>query len=171
MTTVRRRASDSVTVDAILASAVAVHGGRLYVHDGGWDVIAARAFPHVQSRIGLALLVHVPYELTGEERALSIRLEGPDAKPMALGHADVAGPNADPDRRELSVTFLPTRMAARSPNVEGVVTLGVNFSAVHFRRPGAHRYVVMLDGRDVRSVFFGLGGADGLLPGAATASE
>src|SRR3954454_9121363 len=65
-------------------SAVAAEG-KLYVHGGGWNMLTAASFPFVQSRIGLAVIVGVPYTSTNRDHTFDLRLLDQAGRPVPIG--------------------------------------------------------------------------------------
>lgn len=53
-------------VDAFLADSIVSAEGKLYVQGAGWNKIQATSFPFRHSRIGIGVIIHVPYTATNQ---------------------------------------------------------------------------------------------------------
>ena len=68
-------AADQMEVNALLADSVATADGKLFVQGGGWTSLTASELPFHQDRIGIGILIYVPYTATNEEHKLEISLQ------------------------------------------------------------------------------------------------
>lgn len=132
----------AVEVEAFLADAVQASGGKLSALGIGWQVLSTPGFPTRHDRIGIGVLVRLA---EGDERAphrLSVRLLGPDGEPRPLGRT----PEGE-EVRELAVPF----EAGGSP---ASATFALNFDGLIFTEPGAHTFVIEVDGREGKRLLF-----------------
>ena|SRR5205823_7899427 len=58
-----RLLAEQVTAEALLADSVVVAEHKMYVQGGAWNTIFAQALPARHPRIGIGLVVRVPYAL------------------------------------------------------------------------------------------------------------
>ncbi len=146
---------DEMAVDAFLADSVASPDGKLYVQGGGWTVINTPNLPFRQPRLGLAVLIRVPYSLaTNEPHRFEVRLEDADSTTLALGEAP---PGATPDGKvrrvggEFTVGRPPGMLL---PGDDQLVAIAMNVDGLQFERAGVYRFVISLDGVDVKTLRF-----------------
>ncbi|MEJ7705629.1 MAG: hypothetical protein WKF47_19350 [Geodermatophilaceae bacterium] len=79
------------TAQAMLCDSAAAVEGKLYIQGGGWNAIAAAAMPFAAPRIGMALLIGVPYGDTERRHQLTVGLEDEDGSQLPLGPVTEAG--------------------------------------------------------------------------------
>jgi hypothetical protein len=84
----------------LIADAAAVHGGKLYIHGGGWDAVQANAVPVTHPSLALAFVLRVEYSealtdipivielLDDDEKAAGAKIEGK----IRVGHPAIAQP-------------------------------------------------------------------------------
>src|SRR5438477_533073 len=65
-------------VDAFLADSVVVADGKLFAQGAGWNMISVQGLPAQHDRIGIGLIIAVPYTETNKEHAFSLHLETED---------------------------------------------------------------------------------------------
>lgn len=121
------------TVDfALLADAVQVVQGKLYVLGGGWDTLFVTQFPARYPTLGLGLRVRVPWSWTDQVLVIGVDLQDEDGgrvlptPPVAQG-VKVARPQGIPEGSDVGV--------ARS----------FTFNNISFPSAGAFSFVVMLN--------------------------
>lgn len=121
------------TVDfALLADAVQVVQGKLYVLGGGWDTLFVTDFPARYPTLGLGLRVRVPWSWTDQVLVIGVDLQDEDGgrvlptPPVAQG-VKVARPQGIPEGSDVGV--------ARS----------FTFNNLSFPGPGAYSFVVLLN--------------------------
>jgi hypothetical protein len=121
------------TVDfALLADAVQVVQGKLYVLGGGWDTLFVADFPARYPSLGLGLRVRVPWSWTDQVLVIGVDLQDEDGgrvlptPPVAQG-VKVARPQGIPEGSDIGV--------ARS----------FTFNNLSFPSSGAYSFVVMLN--------------------------
>ena len=84
-------------LDAFVADSVVAVDGKLYAQGAGWNVITTPQLPVRHARIGLGLIIHVPYTATNTMHRFDVRLDDSDGGRVALGDAP---PGAPVGRRE-----------------------------------------------------------------------
>src|SRR6266498_5473939 len=74
-------------IAAFLADSVVSAEGKLFVQGAGWNVLNAAGFPVRHPRIGIGVLVRVPYTATNQVHRLEVRMITADGEPVSLGDA------------------------------------------------------------------------------------
>jgi hypothetical protein len=133
-----------IEVEAFLADSVVVADGKLYVQGAGWNRILAGSFPVAHDRVGIGLIFHATPETSGPHR-FELRLTDAGGNELALGDA----PSGEKVRR-LGGEFT-VRVTADD---EHLVPLAINLNGLMFERPGAYRFIVSVDGTDMKSLRF-----------------
>src|SRR5438093_1611284 len=74
-------------VTAMLCDSAVAAEGKLYLQGAGWDMInpPSGAYPTRVPRVGLGLLIAVPYTATNRNHTMRISLKGADGEEIALG--------------------------------------------------------------------------------------
>lgn len=122
-----------LTITAILADSVAAEGGKLYVQGGGWDsVTVAPVFPVQIPRLGIGIIVHVPYSQTNRPHELAIQLQDEDGAVMQLADGP-QGPQSAV-RAMLNVGRPPQLQGGQGQNV----VLAANLDSLSFSGPGTY---------------------------------
>jgi hypothetical protein len=118
---------------ALLADAVQVVQGKLYVLGGGWDTLFVPGFPARHPSLGVGLRVRVPWSWTEHTLVIEVDLQDEDgarmlpAPPLAQG-VRVARPPGVPEGTDIGV--------ARS----------FTFNNLTFPKTGAYSFVISLGG-------------------------
>lgn len=151
----QRLVAEEITVEAFLADTVVNPDGKLYVQGGAWNVIHTAALPFRQPRIGIAVIVRVPYQLaTNEAHKFELRLENADGDELPLGDAPPGVNVPDGKIRKIGGDFPVGRPPGVQPGDEQSVAIAVNIDGLLFERDGVYRFVVAIDGRDLRQLRF-----------------
>lgn len=140
--------------DALLADSVAVAEGKVYVQGGGWNLINVPAFPFHQDRIGLALIVRVPYTATNQEHRFRLTLQDEDGEVVVLGDAPPGVETEDGKIRAVEGAFNIGRPPLLPPGDEQIVPLALNLNGTTFVRPGRYGFVFEIDGTEVNRLAF-----------------
>ena len=74
-------------VDAFLADSVVVAEGKLFVQGAGWNTLNVQSLPAVHDRVGIGMIIDVPYTATNQEHGFSLHLETEDGEQLPLGDA------------------------------------------------------------------------------------
>jgi hypothetical protein len=117
---------------ALLADAVQVSQGKLYVLGGGWDTLFVREFPARYPTLGVGLKVRVPWSWTDRVVVIGIDLQDEDGArvlptpPLAQG-VKINRPQGIPEGSDVGI--------ARS----------FTFNNLTFPAEGAYSFVVSLD--------------------------
>ena len=136
---------DVIEVDAFLADSVDGAQGKIYVLGAGWDSITVQSFPARHPRIGIGVLVRVPYTATNQEHQLEIGLEDADGEPHPIGD-DPNDPSRKIDRFGASFNVgRPPQMVAGDSQT---VAMAVNIDGLVFTQPGRYSFVLSVDGTE-----------------------
>jgi len=147
--------AEEITVEAFLADSVVNPDGKLYVQGGAWNVIHTQVLPFRQSRIGIGVIVRVPYQLaTNEAHKFELRLENADGEQLSLADAPPGTNVPDGKVRKIGGDFPVGRPPGVQPGDEQSVAIAVNIDGLLFERDGVYRFVVSIDGRDLRQLRF-----------------
>ncbi len=143
-------------VESFLADSVSAPGdGKLYVQGGVWNVIQAATIPVRQARIGLAVIIRVPYHLaTNERHHFEIRLVDEDEKEIFLGDAPAGLSTPDGKIRRFGGDFAVGRPHGIQPGDEQFVTLAINLDGILFEQAGVYAFAISVDGREVKRLRF-----------------
>ena len=133
-------------VDAFLADSVVSAEGKLYAQGIGWNMINAVQFPAQHERLGIGLVVHIPYTATNQQHTVAIRIEK-DGEVLGLNMG------GEPPEGEERLTKIEAGFnVGRPPNLpagaEQVIALAVNLNLLVFPQPGAYEVVLTIDGMD-----------------------
>lgn len=139
----------SFTAQAMLCDSAVAVDGKLYVQGGGWNVVAAPKLPFVVPRIGIALLLGVPYGATDREHQLSVGLADEDGEQLPLG------PMQDSGRlTHITVGFGVGRPALIAPGDSQLVPIALNIDGYTLTRPGGYAFAITVDGTEVTRLQF-----------------
>ena len=139
---------------AFLADSVAAESGKIYAQGAGWSVLNTAAFPMTHDRIGIAIIVSVPYTATNQQHTLKLRFEDADGNGLPIGSVP---PNEENDNgivREIEAGFNVGRPPQLPPGAEQTVPFAININSVSFDSPGRYQFVVSIDGSDVATLTF-----------------
>ena len=123
---------NSFEVTSFLADSVDLQQGKIYALGIGWDVLFAQNFPAQHPRIGLGILVNVPYTQTNKDHLLRISLQDQD------GHV------------VNNLSFTSPFKVGRPPHLnEGdaqILPFAFNFDGLVFEKASIYRWVIEIDG-------------------------
>lgn len=71
-------------ITAFLSDSVETVNGKIYALGAGWNVITTVTLPAIHSRLGLGILIRVPYTATNETHRLEISLMDSDGMQIPL---------------------------------------------------------------------------------------
>lgn len=137
-------------VDAFVADSVTSVESKLYALGAGWNVINAPQLPARHARIGLGVMVHVPYMATNEMHRFDVRLDDADGRRVALADAPPGTPSEDGKLYVLSGQFTVGRPALLPAGDEQIVVLALNFDGVVFTKADAYNFVIEIDGEECK---------------------
>jgi hypothetical protein len=145
-----------VQIDAFLADSVANAENKLFVLGAGWDRLTVPAFPARHPRIGIAALITVPYDQTGRDHQLTVRLEDADGHVQPIGPpqppTEPGGPERNPTGHHRHVRDHPVRHRGARRRADRAA--GAQPRRVGVRAPGRFRFVLGVAGADVKNLAF-----------------
>ena len=134
--------------EAFLADSVVNADGKLFVQGGGWNVIHAQFVPVRHPRIGIAVIVRVPYTETNQNHKFSIGLEDADGSALVLGE----GPEGP--LYELGADFNVGRPPQLQPGDEQLVPFAINLDGLVFHEAIGYNFVLRIDGQPRKRLSF-----------------
>jgi hypothetical protein len=140
-----------VEVDGFLADSVVRAEGKLYVQGAGWNRISASLFPAVHDRIGIGLIFRVEADAAPRTYRFDLRLEDAQGTEQPLGMAPPGSAGGDGKLYRLNGEFTVNPAPGAD---ESLVAMAVNLNGMSFERPAAYRFVISVDGADVKSLPF-----------------
>jgi hypothetical protein len=140
-----------IQVDGFLADSVVRSDGKLYVQGAGWNRITVQLFPATHDRIGIGLLFNVEPGGSHDPHRFEIRLEDAEGKELSFGPAP-----SGKDKPAEPVTRIGGEFTTGSTeqSEEQLVAMAINLNGMSFAKPGAFRFVVSVDGADVKALPF-----------------
>ncbi|MBA2414964.1 MAG: hypothetical protein H0V64_03560 [Geodermatophilaceae bacterium] len=137
------------TAQAMLCDSAAAVDGKLYIQGGGWNAIAAGVMPFAAPRIGMALLIGVPYGDTERRHQLTVGLADEDGSQLPLG------PVTDTGRAShLQLGFEVGRPAKLPPGDTQLLPFALNIDGYAFARPGGYAFVIAVDQQEITRLRF-----------------
>lgn len=140
-----------IQVDAFLADSVVGAEGKLYVLGAGWNRITAAMFPAVHDRIGIGLLFRVEPEGENQAHQFELRLEDAEGRELPLVDSPSGANQPDGNLQRIGGEF---RTGRDDEADEQVVPIAINLNGMPFPRPGAYRFMVSVDGIDLKTLAF-----------------
>lgn len=141
---------DKMQVDAFLADSVVVAEGKLYVQGAGWDSIVSAVFPFRHSRIGIGVVLRVPYTATNHMHSFSVKIVDPDENRIVLGSAPPGAEAPDGQVSELRGQFNVGRPPLLNAGDSQVVPIALNIDGLEFGTPNAYSVVISVDEEEMR---------------------
>lgn len=141
---------DVMEVDAILADSVAASENKLYVQGGGWDTIFTQVVPFRQARLGLAMVLRIPWTATNQMHSFSIKIVDADGHNIALGQAPQRADAPGGKAYELKGQFNVGRPAILSPSESQVIPIAVNMDGLEFHQAANHSLIIEVDGTEMK---------------------
>jgi hypothetical protein len=137
-------------IDAFLADSVVAADGKLYVQGAGWNIIYAHSFPIRHSRIGVGIIIQVPYTATNQTHKLEVHIEDSDGQVLPLGDAPSEIESEDGKIQRLEGEFNVGRPPLLPAGDEQVVPLAINIDGMVFDKPDRLNVVVSIDGTKMK---------------------
>lgn len=142
-------------IDAMLCDSVATAEGKLYVQGGGWNMITPASYPAQIPRVGLAVLVTVPYTATNENHNLGVQLQDQDGQVLPLGPGQIV-PEGRPAFGAVFNIGRPPMLQRGDPQI---VTFAVNIDGLVIDAPGSYSFVITIDEKEMHRLIFRVGPA------------
>lgn len=147
--TVGGNAELGFTAQAMLCDSAAAVEGKLYIQGGGWNAIAAGSMPFAAPRIGMALLIGVPYGDTERRHQLTVGLADEDGSALPLGPVTATGRAA-----HLQLGFEVGRPPQLPPGDTQLLPFALNIDGYAFARPGGYAFVIAVDDHEITRLRF-----------------
>jgi hypothetical protein len=147
--------SSQITADALLADSVVVAEGKLYVQGGGWMALLTPSLPVRHPRIGLGLIMRVPYQHADNmPKRFALKLEDADGNLVPL--ADAPPPPSGPGGKVTTIegSFTVGRPAGVEPGSEQLVPLAANIDGLVFEKAGSYVFRFLVDGNEIKALHF-----------------
>lgn len=141
-----------ISVQAFLCDGINESQGKLFAIGIGWNQIGGPIFPLRHSRMGVGVLISVPYNSTNAVHGFSLSIRDEDGSSIPFGDA---APGADPATVEHGRTVRVAGQfnVGRPPGLpegdEQVVPLAIQLDGIEFPRPGRYVVVIEADGREL----------------------
>lgn len=127
----------ALTADVLLCDHAEVAGGKLFINGAGWDQLPATGVP-----TALAIILHVPWDLTNQRRQLTVALYDADGQPFTQGVAP------------LTIEFEVGRPAGMPAGGEILVPYAVNIPPFQLTPGQSYHWQVRVDGVDLARCSF-----------------
>ncbi len=141
------------TVDAMLADSAVTADGKLYLQGSGWNMINAQAFPFQVPRIGIGLVIGVPYGETNRNHTFQIKFSGDDG-PLPLGRGVNPQSGQVEGVMEISGQFNLGRPPTIQPGDRQAMAVAMNFDGLVFDKPGAYSFGIWIDQTEINHLPF-----------------
>jgi hypothetical protein len=141
-------------IEGFLADSVEAVEGKLYVLGAGWNALNTPTLPFRQPRIGVGLIIRVPYTATNEMHAFELTLQDADGLELPMAEAPPEAGTPDGKVRRFGGQFNVGRPPTLQPGDEQLVTLAINIDGLEFQRADAYRFVIELDGSPEKELPF-----------------
>ena len=136
-------------VDAFLCDSVVSAEGKLYAQGIGWNIIFSGSFPARHARIGIGVLIRVPYTATNQSHRFELHLENGDGGRVALGDAP-PGMSEDGKLYTIPSDFNVGRPPLLPPGDDQIVPLSMNIDGLQFDSPDSYTFVITIDGTEIK---------------------
>ena len=141
---------EALEIDAFLADSVVVAEGKLYVQGAGWDAIIAGTFPVRHPRLGVGVLLRVPWTATNQMHKFSVKIVDQDENKIVLGGAPAGSDIPDGKVREIVGQFNLGRPPFLTQGDSQIVPIALNIDGIEFDMPNTYSVVVAVDDEDLR---------------------
>jgi len=141
---------EALEVDAFLADSVVVAEGKLYVQGAGWDTIVAGTFPLKHPRLGIGVVMRVPWMATNQMHKFSVKIVDQDENKMVLGDAPPGSGIEDGKVREIVGQFNLGRPPFLTRGDSQVVPIALNLDGLVFPDANTYSLVISVDDVDLR---------------------
>lgn len=123
---------NSFTTSSFLADSVELVQGKIYALGIGWDTIYAAQLPVTQPRIGLGILVDVPYTETNKDHEIRIKLVDEDGNVV--------------NNLDLRSEFKLGRPALLRAGDSQLLPIAFNFDGLSFSNQGTFMWEISING-------------------------
>ena len=137
-------------VDAFVADSVSAVEGKLYALGAGWNLINAPQLPARHSRVGIGVLIRVPYTATNQPHRLELRLDDSDGRRIPLADAPPSAQTEDGKLYVIDAQFNVGRPPQLTPGDDQIVVIALNVDGIVFEKADAYNVVIEVDGEEVK---------------------
>ncbi len=137
-------------VDAILADSVVVAENKLYIQGGGWDSIFTSAVPFRQPRVGLGMVISIPWTATNEMHTFSIKIVDMDGRGIPLSDAPPGVEAPSGKAYELRGQFNLGRPPFLGPGDSQLIPVAVNIDGLEFTQATTYSVLIEVDGTEMK---------------------
>lgn len=137
-------------VDAFVADSVTAVEGKLYALGAGWNLITTSQLPARHSRLGIGVIIRVPYTATNQLHRLELRLDDSDGRRMPLADAPTGAETDDGKIYVIDGQFNVGRPAQLTPGDDQIVVIAMNVDGVVFEKADAYNVVIDIDGEEAK---------------------
>ena len=155
-------------IEAFLADSVVAAEGKLYVQGAGWNVINAQNVPFSHDRIGVGVLVHVPYTATNQMHAMEFSLEDADGTSLPIGDAPPGVETPDGKIRTFTAQFNVGRPSTIQPGDDQMIPFALNVNGLLLERADRYCFVIRIDGTEAKRLCFRVNQLMQLQPGVGS---
>jgi hypothetical protein len=141
-------------IDAFLADSVVVAEGKLFAQGAGWNTINVQQLPAVHDRVGIGMIIDVPYTATNEEHGFSLHLETEDGEQLPLGDAPPGMETPDGRVRTIEGVFNVGRPPTLVAGDGQLIPLAINLNGLPFVAAGRYTFVISVDGEESKRLPF-----------------
>lgn len=141
-------------LEAFLADSVVGAEGKLYVQGAGWNIVNASALPFRLSRVGIGMIVRIPYTATNQPHTFEVYLRDGDGGELPLGEAPPGIDSPDGKVRRLGGEFNVGRPPTIQAGDEQLVVLAINMDGLTFERADRYEFVIEIDGSEEKHLGF-----------------
>jgi hypothetical protein len=149
----------TLKVDAFLCDTVEGVGGKLYALGIGWNTLLVHGFPARHPRLGIGLVIHVPYTATNQQHQFFVHLESEDGVRLPLAEATASVDDElveDGKVMRLGGQVNVGRPPDLAPGDEQVIALAVQLDGIEFPSAGLYAAVIVMDGSEEERLLFRL---------------
>jgi hypothetical protein len=137
----------------MLCDSVACPEGKLYIQGGGWQTLQSDRYPVRIPRIGVAVIVTVPYARTNERHELSLSFRNGEGRDLPA--AKPGSPPGEPVHASQSFFNIDRPLYLR-PGDSQLLTSAANFDGLIVPEPDTYHFAVLIDGREISRASFRL---------------
>jgi len=141
-------------VDAFLADSVATAEGKLYAQGAGWNTITVQSLPAAHDRIGIGMIISIPYTATNQEHRFVLQLEGEDGERLPLGEAPPGMETPDGKVRRIEGVFNVGRPPMLVAGDDQLIALAINLNGLPFTSTGRYTFALEVDGAEAKRLPF-----------------
>jgi hypothetical protein len=139
-------------LDVLLADSAVTADGKLFVLGGGWNTVAAPAFPFRLVRLAIVILLREPDADTVRNHRLEIEIRASTGVSLPFG---------DPQSRltsdaegAIGLDLISGPQSGVLPGDEHLIPVAVNFDGLIFQGPDLYFVIITIDGQEARRVRF-----------------